>query len=74
LELHAVPKTPQDVGDQREATTRSAVERLKSLTLECKKLADYSAMTYEQLAESPELRALQSQLQEAKYQAEKIQA
>jgi uncharacterized protein YaaN involved in tellurite resistance len=25
LELHSVPETPQDVKDQREATTRSAV-------------------------------------------------
>jgi FtsZ-binding cell division protein ZapB len=74
LELRTVPETPQDVRDQREATARSAVERLKALTLECKQLIDRSALTYEQLAESPELRALESQLQEAKYQAEKIQA
>jgi hypothetical protein len=43
LELHAVPKTPQDVRDQREATARSTVERLKALTLECKHLTDRSA-------------------------------
>jgi hypothetical protein len=73
LELRAVPETPQDVRDQREATTRSAVERLKALTLECKKLTDHSSLTYEQLIESPELRALELQLQEAKYQVEKIQ-
>jgi hypothetical protein len=74
LELHTVPETPQDVRDQREATTWSTVERLKALTLECKKLTDHSAQTYEQLTENPELKALESQLQEVKYQAEKIQA
>jgi hypothetical protein len=73
LELRIVPETPQDVRDQREATTQSIVERLKALTLECKKLIDHSAQTYEQLMENPELKALESQLQEAKYQAEKIQ-
>jgi uncharacterized coiled-coil protein SlyX len=74
LELRAVPKTPQDVRDQREATARSTVERLKDLTLECKHLIDRSAQTYEQLTENPTLKALESQLQEAKYQVEKIQA
>jgi hypothetical protein len=71
LELHAVPETPQDVRDQREATARSTVERIKSLAMECKKLTDHSAQTYEQLTKNPELKALESQLQEAKYQAEK---
>jgi chromosome segregation ATPase len=74
LELRTVPETPQDVRDQREATARSAVERIKSLAMECKKLTDRSAQTYEQLTENPELKALESQLQEAKYQAETIQA
>jgi chromosome segregation ATPase len=73
LELHTVPETPQDVRDQREETTWSAVERLKDLTLECKKLTDRSAQTYEQLINNPKLKALESQLQEAKYQVEKIQ-
>jgi hypothetical protein len=31
LELHTVPETPQDVRDQREATARGAVERIKAL-------------------------------------------
>jgi len=74
LEPRTVPKTPQDLRDQREATAQSAVERIKALTLECKKLTDHSAHTYEQLTKNPELKALESQLQEAKYQAEKIQA
>jgi hypothetical protein len=47
LELHAVPKTPQYVRNQREAITRSAVERLKALTLECKHLTAHNALTYE---------------------------
>jgi FtsZ-binding cell division protein ZapB len=74
LELRAIPETPQDIRDQREATSRSAVEQLKALTMECKQLTNRNALTYERLAESLELRALESQLQEVKYQAEKIQA
>jgi transcriptional/translational regulatory protein YebC/TACO1 len=69
-----VPITPQDVRDQREATARSAVERIKALTMEYKKLTDLNSQTYEKLTENPELKALESQLQEAKYQAETIQA
>jgi hypothetical protein len=34
LELRTVPSTPQDVRDQREATARSAVERIKDLAME----------------------------------------
>jgi hypothetical protein len=37
-----MPETPQEVKDQREATTRSIVERLKA-----------SAQTYEKLTENP---------------------
>jgi hypothetical protein len=70
LELRTVPNTPQDVRDQREATARSTVERIKSLSMECKQLSDCSAQTYEKLTENPELKALESQLQEAKYQEE----
>jgi hypothetical protein len=61
LELHAVPETPQDVRDQREATAQSTVDRLKSLALECKQLSNHSAQTYEKLTENPELQALESQ-------------
>jgi hypothetical protein len=62
LELRAVPETPQDVRDQREATARSADERLKALTGECKKLSNHSAQTYEKLTENVELQALESKL------------
>ena len=72
LELCAIPDTPRDVRDQREATARSAVEIIKFLSLECKKLSDCNAQTYEKLTEYPELKALESQLQESKYQAMKI--
>jgi hypothetical protein len=72
LELRAIPETSQDVRDQREATARSAVERLKALTSEFKHLTNHSAQTYEQLMENPELKELESQLQEVKYQVEKI--
>jgi hypothetical protein len=74
LELRAVPETPQDVRDQREATARSAVERLKALAGECKQLSNHSAQTYEKLTENPELQALESQLQEAKQHTEILQA
>jgi hypothetical protein len=42
--------------------------------MECKQLSDRSAQTYEKLTEDPELKALESQLQEAKQQAETVQA
>jgi hypothetical protein len=74
LYLRAVPETPHDVRDQREATAQSAVERIKALAMEYKKLIDRSARTYEKIAENPILKALESQLQEVKYQAETIQA
>jgi hypothetical protein len=64
LELQVVPSTPQEVRDQREETSRSTVERIKALALECKQLSSQSAQTYECLAEDPELRTLESQLQE----------
>jgi hypothetical protein len=55
LELCTVPETPQYVRDLREATTHSTIDRLKSLSLECKKLSNRSAQTYEKLTENPEL-------------------
>jgi hypothetical protein len=64
----------QDVQDQREATARGTVERIKGLTMECKQLSDRSAQTYEKLTEDPELKALESQLQEVKKQEEIVQA
>jgi hypothetical protein len=66
LELRTVPNTLQDVRDQREVTSLSAVERIKALTMECKQLSDRSAQTYERLVEDPELKALESHLQEEK--------
>jgi hypothetical protein len=69
-----VPSTLQEVRDQREETAWSAVERIKALTLECKKLSSRSAQTYERLAEDPELRTLESQLQEVKQQEATVQA
>jgi hypothetical protein len=57
-----VPDTSQDVRDQRDATTRRTVERIKALAMECKQLSDRSAQNYEQLTENPELKALESQL------------
>jgi hypothetical protein len=41
--------------------------------MEYKQLIDHSAQTYEHLIENLELKELESQLQEAKYQAERIQ-
>jgi hypothetical protein len=74
LELRTVPETPQDVRDLREETTHSAVDRLKSLALECKKLSNRSTQTYENLTENPELQALESQLKEAKQHTDTLQA
>jgi hypothetical protein len=62
LELRVVPETLQDIRDLREATSRSAVDRLKDLALECKYLSDCNAHTYEKLTENIELQALESQL------------
>jgi hypothetical protein len=36
MELHTMPETPQEIRDIREATSRSAVGRLKNVSLECK--------------------------------------
>jgi chromosome segregation ATPase len=74
LELQTVPSTLQDVRDQREATAQSTVERIKALALECKQLSSRSVQTYERLTEDPELKTLESQLQEAKQQAATVQA
>jgi hypothetical protein len=74
LELCTVPETPHDVRDQREATSQSTVERIKTLAMECKKLSDCNAYTYEKLTENLELKAPESQLQEAKQEEETIQA
>jgi septation ring formation regulator EzrA len=53
LELCTVPETPQEVKDQREANSRSTVERIKALTLECKQFTDHSAQTYEKITKNP---------------------
>jgi hypothetical protein len=73
LELHTVPETPQEIKDQREITAHKAVDRMIALDLECKKLSSHNTQTYENLTENPELYKLESHLQEAKYEAEKIQ-
>jgi cell division protein FtsL len=52
---------------------RSAVGKLKSLALECKKLSNQSAQTYENLTENPELQTLESQLQEEKQHVDTLQ-
>jgi FtsZ-binding cell division protein ZapB len=38
-----MPETLQDVRDQREETTQSAIERIKALAMECKKLSNHNA-------------------------------
>jgi hypothetical protein len=74
LEIQAVPSTLKEVCDQREEAARNVVERIRALASECKQLRDQSAQTYECLAEDPELRKLESQLQEVKQQASTVQA
>jgi hypothetical protein len=66
LELQTIPQTLQEVCDQRELNAQSTVERIKTLAAECKQLSSRSAQIYEQLSEDPELKKLESQLQEAK--------
>jgi hypothetical protein len=73
LELQAILSTPQEERDQREVNARSTVERIKALTEECTQLSSRSAQIHENLFENPELHKLESQLQEVKYQAEKLQ-
>jgi predicted short-subunit dehydrogenase-like oxidoreductase (DUF2520 family) len=43
------------------------------LDLECKQLSSRSAQTYERLTEDPELKTLESQIQEEKQQAAIVQ-
>ena len=74
LELQTIPQTPQEVHDQWELTAQSAVERIKTLAAECKQLSSRSAQIYEKLSEDLELKKLESQLQEAKQQANIVQA
>jgi hypothetical protein len=74
MELQAVPNTLLEVRDQREEIAWSAIQKIKSLALECKHLNSRSAHTYECLAEDLELRTLESELQEAKQQATSVQA
>ena len=66
LELQEVSSTLQEVRDQREETTKSAVERIGVLASECKQLSNRSAQTYVHLVEYLELRTLEAQLQEVK--------
>jgi hypothetical protein len=73
LELQIIPSTPQEERDQREITARGTVERIKELTEECKQLSTRSAQIHESLTENPELHKLESQLQEAKQQADRLQ-
>jgi hypothetical protein len=68
-----VPSTPQEVRDQREETSQSTVERIKAIAVECKQLSSRSAQNYECLIEDPELKTLESQLQEAKKKTKIVQ-
>jgi trimethylamine:corrinoid methyltransferase-like protein len=53
LDIQVVSSTLQEVCDQREEATKNAVERIKALSSDCRKLSDHSAHTYEHLAEDP---------------------
>jgi hypothetical protein len=43
LEICTVPEMPQEIRDLREATSHNTVGRLKTFSLECKKLSARSA-------------------------------
>jgi hypothetical protein len=74
LEIQVVPSTPQEVRDQREEAAKSAVERIKALTSECKQLSNRSVQTYEHLTEDTSLGSWKHSLQEAQQQALTVQA
>jgi hypothetical protein len=74
LELQTIPSTPQEVCDQQELNAQSAVERIKTLVVECKQLSSRSVWIYEQLSKDPELKKLESQLQEEKQHTDIVQA
>jgi hypothetical protein len=57
------------VRDQQKITSWSTIERIKEISEECKQLSRRSAQIYE----NPELHKLESRLQEAKYDAKKLQ-
>jgi hypothetical protein len=61
------------VRDQREATAWSSVEKIKELAVEFKEISSRTAQNYERLTEDPELKILESQLQEEKKQATIVQ-
>jgi hypothetical protein len=65
LDIQAVPSTSQEVCEQREESAKSAVERIRTLTSECKQLSDRSAYTYECLTKDLKVRKLEVQLEEA---------
>jgi hypothetical protein len=69
-----VPETPQEIRDLREATARSAVDRLKTLASECRQISTRSTQTYETLTENPKLQTLEAQLHQAKQHADVLQA
>jgi hypothetical protein len=60
LELYTMPETSQEIIYLREATSQSAIGRLKAFSLECKKLSARSTQTYETLTENPELHTLEA--------------
>jgi hypothetical protein len=60
LEARIVPRTLQEVRDQREETSKNTVASIRALASECKQLSDRSTQTYEHLAEDPELRKLEA--------------
>jgi hypothetical protein len=53
---------------------QSAVERIRKLAIESKQLGNKSAQIYEQLSKDPELKKLESQLQEVKQHVDTVQA
>jgi hypothetical protein len=61
------------VRDQQELNAQSAVKRIKTLATEYKQLSSRSVQIYEQLSEDPELKKLESQLQEEKQHKDIVQ-
>jgi len=64
LEIQAVSRSPQEVRNQMDKDSRSAVGRIRALASECKQLSDRIVQTYERPVEYPKLRKLEAQLHE----------
>jgi hypothetical protein len=55
LELRALPGTPPEEREQRERTTQTIVEKIKSLEQECIKMCDKGTCIWKNITNNPEM-------------------